>query len=469
MLTAKKATVRVNGDEVELPIYAAKQGRSAVGLSKLLDVLGLLSYDRGCRITATVPSAITYVDGKEGKLYHRGYSIEDLATHKTFLELSYLLLDMNGALGVQCTLPSIPARNDFKSRLDSIDADLSEDIWRLLNGMKRTTPPMNMMASVVNGLALDDMPKKEALRDMPAEEKDRVMREALDKTIMRLMAMMPILVAMIHHYIRDEACARPDPRKSYVENFLFMMLGRDQFSESAYPVVLRFMDVFLSLHADHEQNASTNVVRCVGSTNANPYSGIAAGVDALSGDSHGGANAASLHMFEAIGDVSRIPEFVARAKDKNDSFLIMGVGHRVYKNRDPRAEIMKKLCGQVLDALGLADDPFFALARELEQVILKDEYFVSRNLYPNVDFYSGIILRALGIPTPMFPLIFALGRTTGWLSHWKEMMVPSTPMLAAKDLMRPGQMYVGEGPRTLPGDVASEPGADDIIVAGNRL
>jgi citrate synthase len=451
MLTDKEATLTVDGQEVKLPVYVGTEGRNAIGIHKLSEI-GFLSYDRGCRVTAAVPSALTYVNGPEGKLYHCGYSIEDLTVQKTFLELSYLLLNMNGKLGLRGTLPSIPERNHFKTTLDSIDADLPEDIWRLLNGMKRTTPPMNMMASVVNGLALDDMPDEEAMRGMSDEEKDAARRQALDKIIMRLMAMMPTLVAMIHRYIRHESYEVPPAGMSYAETFLFMMFGQSHLSENAYQVVLHAMDVLLSLHADHEQNASTNAVRSVGSTEANPYACLSAGVGALSGKAHGGANAACLRMFEAIGDVSRIPEFVARAKDKNDSFRIMGVGHRVYKNRDPRAEIMKKLCEQVLAALGLADDPFFALARELEREILKDEYFVSRKLYPNVDFYSGLILRALEIPTYMFTPIFALARTTGWLSHWKEMKIPSFPVLVAGDLMRPGQMYVGEGPRPLPSD-----------------
>ncbi len=414
---AKKALLTIEGrDPIELPILSGSTGPDVVDVSKLT-AQGYFTYDPGFVSTASCDSAITYIDGDAGTLLHRGYPIEQLAENSDFLEVCYLLL--NG------DLPNADDKANFDHTI-SRHTMVHEQIRVFFNGFRRDAHPMAIMIGVVGALSAfyhDSL-------DITDERHRNI-------SAMRLIAKMPTLAAMCYKYSLGQPFMYPRNDLSYAENFLYMMFGVPCETYDVNPVIARAMDRIFMLHADHEQNASTSTVRLAGSTGANPFACIASGIAALWGPSHGGANEAVLNMLDEIGDVSRVNEFVKRAKDKNDPFRLMGFGHRVYKNYDPRARVMKQTCDEVLAELGAADDPQLELAMELERIALEDEYFVEKRLYPNVDFYSGIILKAIGIPVSMFTVMFATGRTPGWIAHWNEMISGSYK------IGRPRQLYTG--------------------------
>jgi len=368
--------------------------------------------------TASCNSGITFIDGEQGLLYYRGYPIEQLAENCNFLEVSHLLL--NGEL------PDLQQREAFVDTI-SQHTMLHDQMSNVFRGFRRDAHPMAVMIAVVGAMAAF-YPDNNNVAD---PESRRV-------AAMRLLAKVPTIAAWSYKYNVGEPFMYPQNKLGYAENFMHMMFATPCEEYVPNPILARAFERILILHADHEQNASTSTVRLVGSSGANPFACIAAGIASLWGPSHGGANEATLNMLEEIGDVSRIGEFIKRAKDKTDSFRLMGFGHRVYRNMDPRASIMRKTCHEVLNELGLHDDPMFKLAMELEKIALEDEYFVSRKLYPNVDFYSGIVMRAMGIPNSMFTAIFALARTAGWISQWSEMNADPEQKIG-----RPRQLYVG--------------------------
>ncbi|MDP3839931.1 MAG: citrate synthase [Methylococcales bacterium] len=409
----------------ELPVLSGTIGPDVLDVQTLYKQTGMFTYDPGFTSTASCSSTITYIDGEEGVLLYRGYPIEQLAEKCTYLEVCYLLL--NGEL------PDKPQMEKFESTI-TMHTMVHDQLTNFFKGFRRDAHPMAIMVAVVGALsafyhdALDI--KSKADRDLSA---------------IRLLAKVPTIVAMCHKYSTGMPFMYPNNKLGYVENFMRMMLATPCDDFVANPVLVRALERILILHADHEQNASTSTVRLAGSSGANPYACITAGIACLWGAAHGGANEAVLHMLEKIGDVSRIPEFIAKAKDKNDSFRLMGFGHRVYKNHDPRAKLMRATCHEVLSELGLHDDRLFKLALELERIALEDDYFISKKLYPNVDFYSGIVLHALGIPTNMFTAMFAMGRTVGWIAHWDEMIGDPEQKIG-----RPRQLYTGATRRDVP-------------------
>jgi citrate synthase len=385
---------------------------------------GVFTFDPGFMSTASTESSITYIDGDAGVLLHRGYPIEQLADHSDYLETCYLLL--NGELPDEKQKSAFIAEITHHTMVDA-------QIVQLLNGFQRNAHPMAVMISLTGALA--------ALYHNTMDIDDAEQRNL---AAIRLIAKMPTLAAMIYKHSIGQPVMSPLNSLSYAENFLHMMFGVPADTPNVSPVLAKAMDVIFLLHADHEQNASTSTVRLAGSTGTNPYACIASGIAALWGPAHGGANEAVLKMLKEIGDESRIEEFIARAKDKDDSFRLMGFGHRVYKNFDPRSKVMRKICDEVLADLGVENNPLFKIARRLEKIALEDRYFIDRKLYPNVDFYSGIILQAIGIPAGMFTVIFALGRTPGWISHWNEMLS------GAYKIGRPRQLYRGAPKRDYP-------------------
>lgn len=406
-----------------LPVLEGSMGPEAVDIQDLYSDQGLLAYDPGFRSTASCKSAITYVDGEEGVLLYRGYPIEQLAEKSNFLEVAHLL--MFGEI------PDKAAHASFTNKIGDLSL-LHDQVLHFYRGFRRDAHPMAIMVSVVGALS--------------AFYHDRIdMRDPEDRTIaaMRLVAKMPMIAAASHTYHIGRPIRYPQKRLDYAENFMQMMFGKPHIEYELDPVQVRALDQILILHADHEQNASTSTVRMTASSGANPFACIAAGIASLWGPAHGGANEAVLDMLTEIGSVDRIPDAIKRAKDKNDDFRLMGFGHRVYKNFDPRAKVIQGAAKKVLDKLGL-DDPLLEIAMRLEEIALQDEYFVKRKLYPNVDFYSGIVLRALGVPTNMFTAIFALARTVGWVSHWLELM--DEP----HGIDRPRQLYVGPTLRQYP-------------------
>ncbi len=402
----------------ELPVLSGTIGPDVVDIRALQTQSGMFTYDPGFLSTASCSSSITYIDGDEGILLYRGYPIEQLAEQCTFLEVCYLLL--HGEL---------PTTAQLEGYIQNITHHtmVHDQLTNFFKGFRRDAHPMAVMVGIVGALsafyhdALDVKSKKD--RDLSA---------------VRLLAKVPTIVAMCHKYSTGLPFMYPKNKLTYVENFMWMMHGTPCEEYIPNPVLVRALDRILILHADHEQNASTSTVRLAGSSGANPFACITAGIACLWGAAHGGANEAVLKMLEQIGDVSQIETYIKRAKDKNDSFRLMGFGHRVYKNYDPRAKLMRETCHEVLTELGLHDDRLFKLAMELERIALEDEYFVAKKLYPNVDFYSGIVLRALGIPSNMFTAIFAMGRTIGWIAHWDEMI--SDP---EQKIGRPRQLYKG--------------------------
>jgi len=409
----KKAHLTIDGinDPIELPVYSGTVGPDAVDVASLA-AQGLFTYDPGFMSTASCRSKITYIDGNKGILMHGGYPIEELAAHATHLEVCYLLL--NGEL---------PNKQQKEAFFEEINANRNVDssIGNLIATFDKQAHPMAILCSAVAAMA--------ALYHKNMDIDDPKQRH---QAAVNLIAKMPTLAAMCYRHSKGKAYIPPDTRLQYAENFLYMMSG-EKVSETLSRALGR---VFL-LHADHEQNASTSTVRLSGSSGTNPYAAIAAGIATLWGPSHGGANEAVLKMLMQIGDESRIDEFVKRAKDKNDSFRLMGFGHRVYKNFDPRSREIKKCCDDVFAELGLEADPLLKVAKGLEKIALEDTYFIEKKLYPNVDFYSGILLKALGIPVEMFTVIFATGRTPGWIAHWHEML--SEPY----KIGRPRQLYTG--------------------------
>jgi citrate synthase len=409
----------------ELPVLSGTIGPDVLDVQTLHKQTGMFTYDPGFTSTASCRSTITYIDGDAGVLLYRGYPIEQLAEKCTFLEVCYLLL--NGEL------PTKPEMDKFEHTV-TMHTMVHDQLTNFFKGFRRDAHPMAIMVGVVGALsafyhdALDIKSKKD--RDLSA---------------IRLIAKVPTIVAMCHKYSTGLPFMYPQNKLSYVDNFLRMMHCTPCDDYVANPVLVRALDRILILHADHEQNASTSTVRLAGSSGANPYACITAGIACLWGAAHGGANEAVLHMLEDIGDVSRVPQFIAKAKDKNDPFRLMGFGHRVYKNYDPRAKLMRETCHEVLSELGLHDDRLFALAMELERIALEDDYFIEKKLYPNVDFYSGIVFHALGIPTNMFTAMFAMGRTVGWIAHWDEMIADPEQRIG-----RPRQLYTGAEKRDVP-------------------
>lgn len=404
-------------DPVEFPILHGTLGPSVIDIQQL-GKTGFFSYDLGFMSTAACKSKITFIDGEKGILLYRGYPIEQLAEKSNFLEVCYLLL--HGEL---------PNQNQETNFIKDINRHtmVHEQLRNFFNGFRRDAHPMAIMVGVVA-----------ALSSFYHDSLDINNPEHRNIAALRLIAKMPTLAAMCYKYSVGQPFMYPQNQLSYAENFLYMMFGVPSEHLAIDPLLARAMDRIFILHADHEQNASTSTVRLAGSTGANPYACISAGIAALWGPAHGGANEACLNMLREIGDVSRIGQYIARAKDPNDSFRLMGFGHRVYKNFDPRVAVMRQTCHETLEAVGAHDHPLFKIALALEKIALEDEYFISRKLYPNVDFYSGITLSALGIPTNMFTVIFALARTAGWICQWEEMI--SDP---ERRIGRPRQLYIG--------------------------
>lgn len=416
--TGKKAVLTLNGKQIELPIYSGTLGPDVIDV-KDISAQGQFTFDPGFMATAACESKITYIDGDEGILLHRGYPIDQLAEKADYLEVCYLLL--NGEL------PNAEQKKDFDSKVRN-HTMLHDQVHRFYSGFRRDAHPMAVMCGVVGALS--------AFYHDGLDVNDPKHREI---TAIRLVAKVPTLAAMSYKYTIGQPFMYPRNDLSYAENFLYMMFATPaDVDYKVNPVLAKAMDRIFTLHADHEQNASTSTVRLAGSTGANPYACIAAGIAALWGPAHGGANEAVLKMLDEIGTVENVAGFMEKVKTKE--VKLMGFGHRVYKNFDPRAKVMKQTCDEVLEALGI-NDPQLALAMELEKIALNDEYFIKRNLYPNVDFYSGIILKAIGIPISMFTVIFALARTVGWISHWLEMH--SAPY----KIGRPRQLYKGSLPR----------------------
>ena len=417
-MATDKATLNVDGETFDLPIITGKLGRPVVDVSAFADA-GYWTYDPGFKVTAPVESKITFINGGEGELLHRGYPIDQLADNAEYLEVCYALLHGD--------LPNAEQKKDFYAKIQQ-HSGVHDQLRRFFEGFRRDAHPMAIMVGVVGALS--------AFYHDGLDVSDEKHREI---TAIRLIAKMPTLAAMSYKYSKGEPFMHPRNDFNYAENFLYMMFATPaDVDYKVNPVLSKAMDKIFTLHADHEQNASTSTVRLAGSTGANPYACIAAGIAALWGPSHGGANEAVLEMLDEIGTVENVDEFMEKVKRKE--VKLMGFGHRVYKNFDPRAKVMKETCDEVLDALGI-DDPKLELAMKLEKIALEDPYFVERNLYPNVDFYSGIILKAIGIPTSMFTVIFALARTAGWISHWLEMH--SAPF----KIGRPRQLYTGETKR----------------------
>ncbi len=425
-MSTKKARLAIEQDNqpvaaFELPVYEGTLGPDTVDVTQLAKN-ELFTYDPGFMSTAACKSAITFIDGDKGVLLYRGYPIEQLAEHSDFLEVCYLLL--------YGELPTEKEKTQFFKTVNN-HTMVHEQMRNFFNGFRRDAHPMAIMVGVVG-----------ALSAFYHDSLDINNPQHRDISAFRLIAKMPTIAAMCYKYSIGQPFMFPQNHMQYAENFLNMMFSTPCEKTTPNPVLVKAMDRIFILHADHEQNASTSTVRLAGSTGANPFACISAGIAALWGPAHGGANEAALNMLKEIGNESRIGEFIARAKDPNDSFRLMGFGHRVYKNYDPRAAVMRKTCHEVLEEVGAHDHPLFKIALKLEKIALEDDYFVKRKLYPNVDFYSGITLSALGIPTTMFTVIFALARTVGWISHWNEMISSPDHRIA-----RPRQLYVGQTTR----------------------
>ena len=416
-MTDKIARLSIDGkDDVELPILSGTIGPNVIDVRNL-GSSGYFTFDPGFLATASCESKITFIDGAKGVLLHRGYPIEQLAEHSDYLETCYLML--NGEL------PNAEQKQAFDDVITN-HTMVNEAMVRLFRGFHHDAHPMAMMCGAVG-----------ALSAFYHDSLDITNAEHREISALRLIAKIPTLAAMCYKHHVGQPFMYPKNDMSYAENFLHMMFGNPCEEPKVNPVIAKAMDKIFLLHADHEQNASTSTVRLAGSSGANPFACIASGITALWGPAHGGANEAVLQMLEEIGTVDNIDDYVAKAKDKNDPFRLMGFGHRVYKNFDPRAKVMKETCDEVLGELGLDNDPLLAIAKRLEQIALEDDYFISKKLYPNVDFYSGIIMKAIGIPTDMFTVIFATGRTVGWIAHWNEMISNSYK------IGRPRQLYTG--------------------------
>ncbi|MDF0543509.1 citrate synthase [Sphingobium sp. H39-3-25] len=413
-----KASLTIADGSSQYGILDGTVGPQVIDIRKLYAQTGMFTYDPGFTSTASCDSAITYIDGDQGILLHRGYPIDQLAEQSSFMEVSYLLL--NGEL------PSKKDLDDFSYTI-SRHTMVHEQLSTFYRGFRRDAHPMAILCGVVGALS--------SFYHDSTDINDPEQRKIASH---RLIAKMPTIAAMAYKYSVGQPFLYPQNNLSYTGNFLRMTFGVPAEEYEVDPVIESAMDKIFILHADHEQNASTSTVRLAGSSGANPFACIAAGIACLWGPAHGGANEAALNMLREIGTKDRIPEFIARAKNKDDPFRLMGFGHRVYKNFDPRAKVLSKAASEVLDKLGI-DDPVLEVARELEQIALSDPYFVEKKLYPNVDFYSGVILSAIGFPTEMFTVLFALARTVGWVAQWNEMI--SDP---AQKIGRPRQLYTGE-------------------------
>lgn len=414
-MAERTARLSVEGIDIDLPLISPSEGHEAIDIGALIKE-GYVTYDPGYMSTASCESRITYIDGDEGILLHRGYPVEQLAEQSNYLELTYLLL-----------YGQLPTEQEFQAYRTKIQAETKVDqrLVTLCSALPQDAHPMGVMCSLVGAMA-----------GIYHKDVDITDPENRDQVAIRLIAQIPICAAIAYRHSIGKPMLSANPEMDYAEHFLHLMFDDDEQSK-VNPVLARAMDRIFLLHADHEQNASTSTVRLVGSTEANPYASIAAGIGALWGPSHGGANEAVLAMLNDIGSPDRINEFVNKAKDSNDPFRIMGFGHRVYKNYDPRAKVMQQTCDEVLNELGIESDPVLQMARSLEKIAREDDYFVERRLYPNVDFYSGIILKAMGIPVELFTVIFVTGRTSGWIAQWQEMVSVSYK------IGRPRQMYLG--------------------------
>ena len=421
-MSAKSGNFKIGDISVDMPVKSGTIGPDVIDIGKLYNATGCFTFDPGFLSTAACESKITYIDGDEGILLHRGYPIEQLADHGDFLETCYLLL--HGEL----PSPTEKAQFDYTVTRHTM---VHDQMSRFFQGFRRDAHPMAVLVGAVGALAAfyhDSTDINDPRQRMIASH--------------RMIAKMPTLAAMAYKYNIGQPFVYPKNDLDYASNFLRMCFAVPCEDYKVNPVLARALDRIFILHADHEQNASTSTVRLAGSTGANPFACIAAGIAALWGPAHGGANEICLRMLMEIGSVDRIPEFIARAKDKNDPFRLMGFGHRVYKNFDPRAKIMHKTCHEVLAELGIKDDPLLDVAMELERIALSDPYFIERKLYPNVDFYSGITLKAMGFPTTMFTALFAVARTVGWIAQWTEMIGDPNQKIG-----RPRQLYTGEPTR----------------------
>jgi citrate synthase len=418
-MTDTTASFHYGEKSVELPVKLGSIGPSVIDISKLYGQTGMFTFDPGFTSTASTESKITYIDGDAGVLLYRGYPIDELAEYGDFLETCYVLL--------YGQLPTAAQKAEFDYRV-SRHTMVHEQMSRFFNGFRRDAHPMAVMVACVGALA--------AFYHDSIDINDPGQREIAS---VRMIAKMPTLAAMAYKYSIGQPFMYPKNDLSYSANFLRMCFGVPCEDFRVNSVMARALDRIFVLHADHEQNASTSTVRLAGSSGANPFACVAAGIACLWGPAHGGANEAALRMLGEIGKVENVPKYIARAKDKNDSFRLMGFGHRVYKNYDPRAKIMQKTAHEVLNQLGITDDPLLDVAMELERIALNDEYFIEKKLYPNIDFYSGITLKAMGFPTDMFTVLFAVARTVGWIAQWKEMI--DDP---GQKIGRPRQLYTGE-------------------------
>lgn len=418
----EEATLTIDGKQYALPIYKGTEGSDVIDISRLLGETGYCTYDPGFMSTASCESQITYIDGQEGILRYRGYDIDALAEKSDFLEITYLLL--NGEL------PNAEQKKLF-DRTITLHTMVHEQLHFLFRGFPRSSHPMAIMVGATASLSA-----------FYHDSLDLHSPEERELAAYRLIAKMPTLAAMAYKYSIGMPFIYPRNELGFTENFLHMMFATPCEEYKVSPIIASAMDKILILHADHEQNASTSTVRLAGSSGANPFACIGAGIASLWGPAHGGANEAVINMLQEIGHKDNIPEFIDRAKDKDDPFRLMGFGHRVYKNYDPRAKVLRETCKEVLAELGQTNEPLLQIAVELERIALEDEYFVERKLYPNVDFYSGIIYRAIGIPTKMFTVLFAMARTVGWIAQWKEMMEDTKTKIG-----RPRQLYTGEKSR----------------------
>jgi citrate synthase len=418
----KHATLTVNGTSYDLPVMSPSAGPDVIDIRKLYAQAQMFTYDPGFTSTASCDSHITFIDGDKGELQHRGYPIDQLAGKSHFLEVCYLLL--------YGELPGATALEEFET-IVTRHTMIHEQMMYFFRGFRRDAHPMAVMTGVVGAMS--------AFYHDSTDITDEHQREVAS---FRLIAKMPTIAAMAYKFTVGQPFVYPRNDLDFASNFLRMCFAVPAEDYVVNPILSRAMDRIFTLHADHEQNASTSTVRLASSSGANPFACIAAGIACLWGPAHGGANQACLEMLREIGSVDRIPEFIARAKDKNDPFRLMGFGHRVYKNTDPRATVLKQSADEVLELLGVEDNPLLQIAKELERVALSDPYFVEKKLFPNVDFYSGIILEAMGFPTSMFTPIFAVSRTVGWISQWKEMITDPQMKIG-----RPRQLYLGETAR----------------------
>jgi len=421
----KTANLAAKGKTVELPLRSGTIGPDVIDIASVYRDTGMFTYDPGFTSTANCSSKITFIDGDKGELLYRGYSIDELAENSNFLAVCYLLLSGE--------LPTNGEFRDFRKTINN-HTMVHEQMTRFFTGFRRDAHPMAVMVGVVG-----------ALSAFYHDSTDIYNPQHRVIATNRMIAKMPTIAAMAYKYSIGQPFIYPRNDLDYTSNFLQMCFATPCEPYVVNPIVARALDRIFILHADHEQNASTSTVRLAGSSGANPFACISAGIACLWGPAHGGANEAALNMLEEIGTVERIPEFVAKAKDKNSGFRLMGFGHRVYKNYDPRAKVMQKTCHEVLDALDKRNDPLLKVAMELERIALQDEYFISKKLYPNIDFYSGITLRAIGFPVDMFTVLFAVARTVGWIAQWKEMIEDPEQRIG-----RPRQLYIGAPRRSFP-------------------